>query len=653
MGIAGDIAVIVIAALFGGIIAQKFKQPLILGYILSGIIIGPHAGELIVSGVHEIEMLAEIGVALLLFALGLEFSFGELKPVRNIALIGTPIQMILTMGFGYGLGQFLGWQPIPSLWFGALISLSSTMVMLKTLESQGHFGTLSSRVMIGMLIVQDLMIVPMMIILPELNNPKASLPILGAAAVKAIIFLILMVAVGTRVIPWIMKYVARWHSRELFLLATTAMGLGVGYGTYLFGLSFAFGAFVAGMLLSESDYGYQALSDIIPLRDIFSLIFFTSVGMLLDPRFLFHHSGTVLFLVIAVMLGKGLIFGTISLLFKYRNVVPLAAGLGLCQVGEFSFVLGRIGISSQSISHDFFSLILTTAILTMLLTPFVSGLTTPLYAWRNRFGKTYQIQQMNIPESGLKDHLIIAGGGQIGKHIGDVLQRVEIPFVILELDHRSFEKIKALKFPVIYGDASQDIILEAAGIKEARLLLITTPVAILSQSIVKEVKKISPDLRIVARAENIEQMQELHEEGVYHVVQSDFEASLEFTRQALLHLSIPVDRIQQFTDEIRHNLYRPLYNTNKEYTSISQLQNASRLLELTWIAIGDKSALVNVSIETSRIRNNTGVTVVGALRRGILYPNPEPLFTFLENDIIGVIGQPEQLDAFKSMANAV
>ena len=373
MGIAGDIIIIVIAALLGGLIAQALKQPLILGYILAGVAVGPFTGGVTVADVHNIEKLAEIGVALLLFALGLEFSLRELRPVRSIAVIGTPIQIVLTTAFGYGIGRWLGWDWVSSLWFGALISLSSTMVILKTLESQGMIGTLSSRVMIGMLIVQDLAIVPMLIILPQLSDPRLGLSALVVAAVKAAIFLALMIFLGTRIIPRVMKYVARWNSRELFLVTTTAIGLGIGFGTYLFGLSFAFGAFVAGMLLSESDFGYQALSDIIPLRDIFGLLFFTSIGMLLDPQFLWNHLGLVMTLVLIVMLGKGLIFASLSRLFRYRNVIPLATGLGLSQVGEFSFVLGRVGVETQSISPAFYSQVLTVTVVTMLLTPLISG----------------------------------------------------------------------------------------------------------------------------------------------------------------------------------------------------------------------------------------------------------------------------------------
>ena len=598
-------------------------------------------------------MLAEIGIALLLFALGLEFSFKELKPIRRIALIGTPIQILLTMLFGFCTGQAFGWPWMQSLWFGALISLSSTMVLLKTLENQGRIGTLSSRVMIGMLIVQDLAIVPMMIILPQLNHPKAGLPLLAVAAVKATCFLLVMIIAGTRVIPLIMKRVAHWNSRELFLLSTVAMGLGIGYGTYLFGLSFAFGAFVAGMLLSESDYGYQALSDIIPLRDIFSLLFFTSVGMLFDPRYLFDHLGMVLLLVLIIMVGKGLIFGVLSKAFGYRNVIPLAMALGLSQVGEFSFVLARVGITTQSISMDFYSLILTTTIITMFFTPFVSGWTTPLYALRNKWGKTYTFQTMNLPEQGLKDHLVIAGGGRVGQYIADVLKRIGVCFVIIEFDFRRVEQLKAYGFPIIYGDASQPVILEAANIEKARLLLVTTPATVVARAITLQVKKMQPELHVVTRAGSLDQMKDYHDNGIYHIVQPELETGLEFTRQALLHLDLPIEKIQQFTDEVRHRLYQPLYDGQTEYKTISQLENSSRLFQLTWINTDATSPLTGMTIGQSKIRSRTGVTIAGILRKGQLHPNPGPDFILEEQDMMGVLGTPEQLATFHELSKSL
>lgn len=650
MGIAGDIIIIVMAAFVGGLIAQRLRQPLILGYILAGVMVGPYTGGVTVSDVHEIERLAEIGIALLLFALGLEFSFRELKPVRNIALIGTPIQILLTILFGFCIGRIFGWPPLSSLWFGALISLSSTMVLIKTLENQGMIGTLSSRVMIGMLIVQDLAIVPMMIILPQLSNPEAGLPLLGIAAVKAVAFLLIMIFAGTRLIPLIMKHIAGWNSRELFLVSIVAIGLGIGYGTYLFGLSFAFGAFVAGMLLSESDYGYQALSDVIPLRDIFGLLFFTSVGMLFDPRYMIAHYQTVLMLVVVIMIGKGMIFGVLSKAFGYSNVIPLATALGLSQIGEFSFVLARVGINTASISMEFYSLILTTTIITMFLTPFISGLTAPLYAFRSRWGKPYSFQTINLPEDELQDHLIIAGCGRVGKHIADVLQRIGVSFVILEQDSRRVDQLKASGFPIIFGDASQPVILKAANIEKAKLLLVTTPAAVVSRAITLLVKKMNPGLHMVTRAHSLEQIKDFLENGVYHIVQPEFEAGLEFTRQALLHLDMPVERIQQFTDEIHHELYQPLYDRQGEYNSIAQLQNSSRLFRLTWVTIHPECRLVGKTIAQSEIRTLTGATIAGVLRNGKLYSNPAPDFTIEQLDMVGVLGKNDQLAAFRTLS---
>lgn len=653
MGIAADIVIVVMAALLGGLIAQRLKQPLILGYILAGVIVGPHTGGITVGDTHEIELLSEIGVALLLFALGLEFSLKELQPVRSVALIGTPIQILLTIAYGFAIGQWLGWEWKTALWFGALISLSSTMVLLKTLMSQGRLGTLSSRVMIGMLIVQDLAVVPLMIVLPQLNDPKAGVPLLGLAALKAVVFLTLMIVAGTRLLPRLMAYIAGWNSRELFLLAITAIGLGIGYATYLFGLSFAFGAFVAGMVLSESDYGHQALSDIIPVRDLFGLLFFASVGMLLNPAFLLAHLGTVLLLVVLVAVGKGAMFAVLSKLFGYGNVVPLAVGLGLFQVGEFSFVLARVGLDTQSITTELYALVLTTTIVTMVLTPFVSGFTAPLYALRKRWGQHEALQTINLPCTGLHDHVVIAGGGRVGQCVAQVLQRLGLGFVIIELDLRRVEQAKAAGWPAIYGNASQEVVLEASGIEHARLLLITTPSIVVTQAIVDQVRRHHPALHIVARTESLEQMRSLHDRGVYEVVQPEFEAGLEVTRQALLHLKMPAAEIQRFTDTIRRELYAPLYQSRPDYQAIAQLQDAARLLDLTWVPLPAASPMVGQSLGELAIRSQTGVSVVSVMRDGALHLNPNAAYRLAAGDWVAVIGTAEQITTFQGMVEPV
>ncbi len=552
MGIATDIVIVVVAALLGGLLAQRLRQPLILGYILAGVAVGPFTGGITVREVHDIELLAELGVALLLFALGLEFSLKDLQPVRNIALIGTPIQMVLTILFGLGIASVLGWNWIEGLWFGSLISLSSTMVILKTLMSRGLMGTLSSRVMIGMLIVQDLVVIPLMLILPTLNNLETGVSVLGWAALKATLFMAAMVLVGTRFIPMLLRRVASWNSRELFLLAVTAIGLGVGYATYLVGLSFAFGAFVAGVVLSESDYSHQALSDIIPLRDLFGLLFFASVGMLLDPMYLVANLWTVLLVVAAVAVGKALIFGVVARGFGYGRIVPWAVGFGLFQVGEFAFVLARVGISSQSISDDLYSLVLTVAVVTMLLTPIVSRLAEPIYEWRKRKFPEEALRMMNIPKEGLSGHIVIAGGGRVGHHVADVLLKLKLPFVLLELDQRRFEANQKAGYPTIYGDATHPLVLETAAFETAKLLIITVPALADINAIVNVVRKVRSDLHIVARAEGTEVVEALHATGIYEVVQPHFEASLEIVRQALIHMDVPDSEIRAVTETARY-----------------------------------------------------------------------------------------------------
>jgi monovalent cation:H+ antiporter-2, CPA2 family len=651
MGIASDIVIVVVAALIGGIAAHKLKQPLILGYILAGVVVGPYTGGVTVTNVHDIELLAEIGVALLLFALGLEFSLKKLRPVRHIAIAGTPIQMLLTIAYGFAIGQWLGWPWISSVWLGALVSLSSTMVILKTLMNQGWLGTLSSRVMIGMLIVQDLAVVPLMIILPQINDPEAGLPLLGIAALKATLFLAAMIFLGTRLLPRLMASIAKWNSRELFLVSITAVGLGVGYATYLSGLSFAFGAFVAGMVLSESDYSHQALSEIIPLRDLFGLLFFTSVGMLLDPSFLIAHWGTILLLVVLVAMGKGVIFASVVRLFGYGNVVPLAVGLGLFQIGEFSFVLARIGLSSRSIPNETYSLVLTATILSMALTPLVSGLTAPLYSLRDRWFKREPIQTINLPEPGLRGHVVIAGGGRIGRHVAKVLLHLNLSFVLLELDYRVVEQVKGAGFPVIYGDATQPTVLEAAAIDKACLLLVTTPAIVVAQSIVEKAQELNPGLKIVARSEGVEQMEALFEKGVTEVIQPEFEAGLEFTRQALLHLHISAADTLRYADGVRKELYATLRQSGASFQTRALLQSARDLLELGWLTLDRESPLIGRTIGELGIRTRTGVSVVGVMRAETFLPNPNPDFHFAPGDLVGVIGSAEQFAAFEQWVN--
>lgn len=646
MGIAGDIVIIVVAALLGALIAHKLKQPLILGYIIAGIVIGPYSGGITVSGVHEIEMLAEIGVALLLFALGLEFSFSELKPVWKVAVIGTPIQIMLTMVFGFFIGSWMGWEFVPSLWFGALISFSSTMVILKTLMNQGWMGTLSSKVMIGMLIVQDLIVVPAMIIMPQLNDPKAGMPLLGLAVLKSAIFLIVMIFLGTKLIPKLISIIAGWDSRELFLLTITAIALGIGYITHFVGLSFALGAFVAGMVISESEFSHKALSDILSIRDVFGLLFFTSVGMLLDPDFVFENWINILLIVLLVGVCKGATFGFIVRGFRYRKVVPLSVALGLFQVGEFSFVLARVGLDTQSIDKEVYSFVLATAIISMVLTPIVSGFTEPLYSMIKRFLKAELPKTFEIKEEKLTDHVIIAGGGRVGQHIAHILKLLNIEFVIIELNFQLYEQCKLAGFPVVFGDVCHESVLNVARIERAKLMLLTIPNVIVSQSVIEKTRLMNRELHVVSRAGSTDHMDCLYEKGAYLVVLPELEAGLEIARQALLHLDIPVVIIQKYIDSIRQEHYTAAPYSRNNANTLRQLKNAQNLIEISWALIEKNSPFISKSLKDTDIRRTMGVSIVGVIRNDIFRPNPDAGYTFANGDLVAVMGNTNERETF-------
>lgn len=649
MGIAGDLAILLIAALIFGTAMQRLRQPLVLGYILAGAAVGPYALG-IINNVEEVELLAELGVALLLFTLGIQFSFKQLRPIRNVALLGTPLQVLLTILYGLLLGPLFGWDWNTSIWAGAVLALSNTMVVLKTLSSRGLIGTLSSRVMIGLLIVQDLLAIPLILILPQLSNLGSGLPALGEAALRAGLFMVLMVIAGTRVLPRLMRLAASWNSRELFLLTVTTAALGIGYLTYLFGLSFAFGAFAAGMVISESDYSNQALSDILPLRDLFSMLFFASIGMLLDLAVLLNSLGTVLALTGLAIAGKALIFAVIARSFGYGNIIPIAMGLTMFPLGEFSFVLAREGLQLGVFTPGDYSLLLNTAIITLILTPFVSQLAQPIYRLRRRISQYETLQTFNIPQEGLSDHIIIVGSGRTGEYVARTLQQFEQPFIVIELDQWRFERCKEAGIPVIYGDATQEVVLQSAGIDTAHLLIDTSDSMIVTQVIATHVKRLNPRMHIVARADSIEQMQILHAQGLHEIVQPHFEAGLELARQAMMHMKMPLWQIQQHLDKVRLEMYAPLYVEHPEYPLLSTLQNAASSLTIYWAQVSQESPLVGRSLAELGIRKRTGISVVGIIRDDKLMPNPSASQLFEAGDLVALLGSQDQVNAFEELA---
>lgn len=649
MGIAEDLIIIIIVGLIAGLIANKFKIPPIIGYIIAGIIIGPYTGGTTVSDVPRVELLAEIGVALLLFSIGLDFSFKELRSVKGIALIGTPVQIVLLIAYGFGIGRMMNMTINESIVLGMVISLSSTMVVLKILMSRGLIGTLSSKVMIGILIVQDLAAIPLMLIIPNLNSIYNNLNSLLFILLKAFIILFLIIFIGIRIIPRILKIVAKLNSRELFLITITAIGLGIGYITYEFGLSLAFGAFVAGMVINDSDYSHQALNDIIPLRDIFGLVFFTSVGMLIDPLFIYKNLSSVFLLVLLVVLGKFIVFASLSAVFKYFNIIPLALGLSLSQVGEFSFVLARTGLNNKIINGDFYSLMLSVSVITMIFSPFLSFLAAPVYSIKRRWFKHEQMETKNIPKGGLNKHIVIAGGGRVGYQIASILHKLGFPFIIIEQDFRRFEKSQKAAFPIIYGDAGQEVVLLGAKINYARLAIITIPFISTAREIITCSIRHNPGIKIIARADDLSNVDELFKMNIFEVVQPEFEASLEIIRQSLMLLDVPLTEIYGCTDSIRRQNYSHFRIENLQHSILANIKRTPFLLEISWYEVTKTNPVSGKSIGDLAIRSKTGASVVGVFRNNGLISNPDTGFVFHEGDFIAIIGLPENKKLFENM----
>jgi CPA2 family monovalent cation:H+ antiporter-2 len=557
LGIATDFVLIVIAGLFGGVVARALRLPLLVGYVAAGVVIGPHTAGPTVVQVHEIELLAEIGVALLLFSLGLELSFRDLKPVRRIALIGGPIQIVVSCALG-ALAAARGLHmPVPeAIWFGAMISVSSTAVVLKMLSAAGVTSTLASRVMIGLLVIQDLAVIPMLVILPQLGDAGHLFGNLTRAIGVAAALLAAIVILGTWLLPKLLRLVLGWGSRELFLVSIVAIGVGVGYATQSAGLSFALGAFVAGLVLSESEFSHQALSDVVPIRDIFGLLFFVSVGMLLDPAYALSHAGTIACVVLLTYLGKSVIFGGLARAFGYTNMAPWIVGLGLAQIGEFSFVLARSGVTSGLLSKPTYDLALTSTVVTMAMAPLVANLALPLgRAWQSTRKPLQAPERIELLEDIPNGHVIVAGYGRSGKASSRVLKRAGIPLVVIELSHAVFGGLAEDGFTGIWGDVTSEQILSAARVETARILLLTVPGQSTIHLSVERARRLNPTIMTIARAVGTDQVLELRKLGIDAVIQPEFEGGMAMLREALTQYGGCDTETARLVSEVRSELY--------------------------------------------------------------------------------------------------
>ncbi len=558
MGIAADFVLIVIAGLAGGMLARLLRLPTLAGYVLAGVMVGPNTGGPTVGQVHEIELLAEIGAALLLFSLGLEISFGDMLQVKRVALIGGPIQVLAITALGAVGGHYLLTLPwTEAIWCGAMLSLSSTVVVLKTLSAQGVTSTLASRVMIGMLVLQDLAVIPMMVILPSLGASENLLPTVLKSVGVAGAFLFAVYFVGTRLFPKVLEFVLMWGGRELFLVAVVSTGVGVGYATHSVGISFALGAFIAGIILSESEFSHQAMSDVVPLRDVFGLLFFVTVGMLFDPSYAIEHWKETLVILLVVFGVKSLVFGGLARAFGYVNMAPWIIGLGLSQVGEFSFVLARAGLAGNFLSKPTYDLALTVTILTMGLAPMVASLALPLgRRWRNWTKQDQVVTTFDAVGPEVTGHIIVAGYGRTGKAIASALQEAGMPFLIVESNYAVVSDLRREGIDAFWGDVTRPEILQAAHIERARCLALAMPDPAVIELALVEARRLAPGIPIIARAARVQHLAHLKALGVTSAIQPEFEGGVSMVRATLRALDKDTASIRPILERTRAAMYR-------------------------------------------------------------------------------------------------
>ena len=552
-----ELLIVLVTAIAGGMLARLFRLPVILGYIVGGIAIGPF-GFGLVQDTNVIDSLAEVGVVLLLFAIGLEFSLKELLGMGKIAVLGGIAQILLSAAAGFGLGKLVGLSTTGAVFFGFIIALSSTMVVLKLLMERGEMDTAHGRVMLGILLVQDLSVVPIMVIMPAVGGDASELwASLGIALLKAAGFIVVMLVMGIWGLPWFLKKVAGQRSRELFLLTIIVICLAAAFGTFYFGLSAAFGAFAAGLLISQSGFARQAFADIMPLRDTFAALFFVSLGMLANLSFVGDNLGTVILVAAIIMVSKFIICSAITRLFGYGHKTALMVGTGLVQIGEFSFIIAMMGVETGILSEYLYSLTVAAAILTMLLTPFIMNLNGMIYRrlsqqeWFARRLISNIDPDWQSHEYDLSRHAVICGYGDIGSRVAAVLEKQKFSYMVIDLDPTIIMQLRKQGVPCIYGDASNPEILKHASLDRARVLVCTIPDYVAEELTARNAREINPKLDVVARVRRDSDAELLRGAGVSELVLPSLEGCLEITRHTLHRFGMSSTDIQYILNNLR------------------------------------------------------------------------------------------------------
>ena len=630
---------------------HKFRLPPIVGFLAAGALIGPH-GLNLVSDIEQVKVMAEIGVVLLLFTIGIEFSLTHLAAARRLLLVGGPLQLVGSLFLAAAVGLAAGLPPRQALFWGCLLSLSSTAIVLKALAERGESDSLHGRATVGILIFQDLAVVPMMLLLPLLANPADSVkPEMLLALGKSVALVGALMAASWYVVPQLLEQIVRSRSRELFLLTIIVLCLGIAWLTSLSGLSLALGAFMAGLVISESEYSHQAMAEVLPFRDSFNSLFFVSIGMLMDARVLLSHPVLVVALIGAVLVGK-FVTGAIPVVASgYPLRAGILAGISLAQVGEFSFVLAQQGEQTGLLVGESYQVFLAVSVLTMGITPLLMQ-GAPHLARRveavQRLRRWYPDKtaapvQQESRHLKIKDHVIVMGYGLSGRNLVRVLEETEIPYLALDLDGETVRREVQNGVKIFYGDATNPNVMHHVRINDARVLVVAISDPFAARRAVQIARGLNPDLHIIVRTRYLREMEDLHQLGADEVVPEEFETSIEIFALVLQTYKMPQAVIVQKAEQIRKEGYA-LFRRGELPDLAHHLRRGTLTdVEVDTCRIEAGSPALGKTIGQVSIRPRTGASVIALTRRGVTESNPKEKVRMEEGDVLSLLGTRDQI----------
>ncbi len=657
-----DIVIILGLAVFVILLFQRFKLPTVLGFLITGIIAGPH-GLSLVKASHEVELLAEIGVILLLFIIGMEFSLKSLVAIKRAVLLGGATQVVLTILVVAGLSSLLNYSWNEAVFLGFLFSLSSTAIVLKLLQEKAEINSPHGKAILAILIFQDIIVVPMMLFTPmiagETDNLFLSLFIL---AIKGVLVIAVVYISARFVVPNLLYRIAQTKSNELFILSIVVICFAVAWLTSSIGLSLALGAFMAGLIISESEYSHQATSHILPFHEIFTSFFFVSIGMLLDLKFLINNLLVVLVLVLLTFIIKGLIASIAAKLLGYPIRTVALVGLSLFQVGEFAFILSITGIKEGLLNEITNQYFLSVSLMTMAITPFIlnnyhtiSRKITAVIAPKKGAISTQKLNErlsVNEEKKAYNDHIVIIGFGINGKNVAYAAKNAKIPYVILELNAVTVREERLKGEPILYGDAIQSGILGHVNIQKARVAVIAISDPVATKRIIANIREFSARVYIIVRTRFIAEMEINYKLGADEVIPEEFETSIEIFTRVLTKYLVPKDQIEQFVRNIRSDNYVMFRSLSTNGNKPNNFEIELPDVQIATLHVQQsKNSVVGRPLYKSNLRNNYGITIVGIKRSNELIDDIKADTEILQDDILYVFGKAEQIDNFNKEIN--